>query len=100
MDAAAYDALFRYFHILFGIAWIGLLYFFNFVNAPLLKIKLRQPYDVDMVERATGPGLLLGIAMLFNVWFIIWPNQKVILRNNKKIAGGVGDDEKKALQAE
>ncbi|MFO1533437.1 MAG: hypothetical protein ABR562_07055, partial [Thermoplasmatota archaeon] len=121
----------------------------NFVNAPLLRIKLSQPYDVDMAERATGnitlralfffrwgamstllfgllllgaegqahggmgnyflhngwPGYailmggLLAVAMWFNVWFIIWPNQKVILGNNKRIAGGVADDEKARLQA-
>ena len=27
------SALFRWTHVLFGIIWIGLLYFFNFVNA-------------------------------------------------------------------
>ena len=28
------ESFFRWFHIFFGILWIGLLYFFNFVNAP------------------------------------------------------------------
>jgi len=28
------DILFRWFHVFFGIMWIGLLYFFNFVNGP------------------------------------------------------------------
>src|SRR5438445_6657363 len=27
------DSLFRWFHVVFGILWIGLLYFFNWVNA-------------------------------------------------------------------
>jgi len=31
------DAIFRWFHILAGIMWIGLLYFFNFVNAAAVK---------------------------------------------------------------
>lgn len=31
------DPLFRWFHILAGIMWIGLLYFFNFVNAAAVK---------------------------------------------------------------
>ena len=152
----AYESLFRYLHILSGITWIGLLYFFNLVNLPLLKFPLKKPFDVDMGEKATanitlktlfwfrwgamftflfgllliyvkaqqgidagewgnhggyflenGPaghlillGVILGIIMWFNVWFIIWPNQQVILSNNKKIAGGVGDDEKARLTAE
>jgi len=28
------SALFRWIHILAGIVWIGMLYFFNFVNGP------------------------------------------------------------------
>ncbi len=31
------DWLFRWFHIMAGIMWIGLLYFFNFVNAAAVK---------------------------------------------------------------
>ena len=31
------DWIFRWFHILAGIMWIGLLYFFNFVNAEAMK---------------------------------------------------------------
>lgn len=31
------EALLRWFHFLAGIMWIGLLYFFNFVNAPAVK---------------------------------------------------------------
>ncbi len=46
-------------------------------------------------------GALLGIVMWFNVWFIIWPNQKVVLGNNLRIAaGGVADEEKKRLEAD
>jgi uncharacterized membrane protein len=31
------DPIFRWFHIMAGIMWIGLLYFFNFVNAAAVK---------------------------------------------------------------
>jgi uncharacterized membrane protein len=31
------DTFFRWFHFLAGIMWIGLLYFFNFVNVPAMK---------------------------------------------------------------
>ncbi len=34
---ASSDWIFRWFHILAGIMWIGLLYFFNFVNAAAVK---------------------------------------------------------------
>lgn len=36
MDAL--DFLFRYLHILFGICWIGLLYYFNFVQTEYMKV--------------------------------------------------------------
>jgi uncharacterized membrane protein len=32
------QSIFRWFHILAGIVWIGHLYFFNFVNAPLQAV--------------------------------------------------------------
>ncbi len=144
------DTMFRYFHILAGITWIGLLYFFNLVNLPLLKFDMKKPFTVDMAEKASlnitmktlwwfrwgaaftvlfglllmetqrqehGSmaawmfergfagysillGVLFGLVMAFNVWFIIWPAQQTILGNNKKIADGVSDDEKKAMTAE
>jgi uncharacterized membrane protein len=47
-----------------------------------------------------GWGMLLAIVMWFNVWFIIWPAQKVVLGNNLKIAKGVPDEEKKRLEAD
>ena len=28
------ESIFRWLHVVFGIMWIGLLYFFNFVNGP------------------------------------------------------------------
>jgi uncharacterized membrane protein len=45
-------------------------------------------------------GAALGIIMWFNVWFIIWPAQKVIIGNNVKIAAGVPDEDKKRMEAQ
>lgn len=33
-------------------------------------------------------GSLLGITMWFNVWFIIWPNQKIVIENAKNVSEG------------
>src|ERR1044072_9853952 len=49
------ETVWRYLHILSGITWIGMLYFFNFVNAPLLKFQLKKPYEANMAEKASGP---------------------------------------------
>lgn len=106
--------LFRWAHLLFGITWIGLLYYFNFVQTeyfkeadpavlPDAKAKLapRALWWFRWGAMATfltgllllgmishGPnllndyivvGVLLGTLMFFNVWLIIWPNQKIVL---------------------
>ncbi len=44
-------------------------------------------------------GMLLATFMWFNVWFIIWPCQKVVLGNNVAIAKGVAPEEKAKLEA-
>lgn len=152
MALMEYETLFRYFHVLAGITWIGLLYFFNLVNLPLLKFPMKKPFDIDMTEKASmhitlktlfwfrwgaaftllfgllligskmeefadspgGPmdyflasgfsgvmismGVIFGIIMAYNVWFIIWPAQQTIMKNNKAIAEGA--DNKSDLQAE
>jgi uncharacterized membrane protein len=137
----------RFLHILSGITWIGMLYFFNLVNLPLLKLQLKKPYEVNMAEKASAHitlktlfffrwgaaftllfglllvgakseemgglsayfmdngmpgyavlmGVLFGLVMFFNVWFVIWPRQQKILTNNKAIAGSSDDAEKKRL---
>ena len=38
MDILTDQAFFRAFHILFGITWIGLLYYFNFIQGEYVKI--------------------------------------------------------------
>ncbi len=150
MALADNETLFRYFHVLAGITWIGLLYFFNLVNLPLLKFDMKKPFTVDMTEKASmhimlktlfwfrwgaaftfvfgllligskmetwaaatgnsmgyffdngfaglmiAMGVLFGTIMAYNVWFIIWPAQQVIMTNNKAIAGGA--DNKEDLQ--
>lgn len=51
--------LLRWIHLLAGIAWIGLLYFFNFVNVPLMK-------ELDTTTRGKVMPALMTRAML---WF-------------------------------
>jgi uncharacterized membrane protein len=121
---------YRWFHILGGITWIGLLYYFNFVQVPaladatadkggpggagitkyvaprallwfrmsaavtwltgflyLLRTDNIHAFALGMVGGDTvntyqlviGIGAWLGTIMLFNVWVLIWPNQKKIL---------------------
>jgi uncharacterized membrane protein len=111
----------RWIHLLSGITWIGLLYYFNFVQVDALKkagadnpptgagitkhvaprallffrwgavatvlfglmIVGDKAADVLLFrEKAYVPigiGAWLGLIMLFNVWVLIWPNQKKIL---------------------
>jgi len=111
----------RWLHILAGITWIGLLYYFNFVQAVALpkakadntaagitKYVLPQALlwfrwsaaatwimGAYYLERShigignaflfhgpaavIGIGAWLGTIMLFNVWVLIWPNQKKVL---------------------
>lgn len=108
--------VFEFFHVLFGILWIGILYFFNLIqvqsmpkmteegaakaytqiilpkalfffrHAALWTVITGVAYYVAGRGQVTGipsgtimVGMLLGIIMAFNVWFIIWPNQKKII---------------------
>lgn len=120
MDSWAFwQFLVRYLHVLSGVMWIGLLWYFNFVQIPSMgKIPDEQKPAVAkviaptalfwfrwaalatvifgvilahlnnyLVEALTlqgnyaaiGFGAWLGLIMAFNVWFIIWPNQKIAL---------------------
>src|SRR5688500_11296992 len=111
----------RRLHIMAGVMWIGLLYYFNFVQVDALKkaaadtpptgagitkhvapralfffrwaavvtvlmgaMMLGDKIDDALFfkERAYVPigiGAWLGLIMFFNVWVLIWPNQKKIL---------------------
>jgi uncharacterized membrane protein len=116
-------------HVLAGITWIGLLYYFNFVQVPALAqaaadkggpggagiskyvaprallwfrwgavvtwlsgatylFRIHQLDDAFMLglnagaagnATVIGVGAWLGTIMLFNVWVLIWPNQKKVL---------------------
>lgn len=111
--------LFRWLHTATGIMWIGLLYYFNFVQIPSMpKIPDEQKPAIGKVIApaalfwfrwaalatvvtglivawlqgylhaaftlqpgfvAIGIGMWIALVMAFNVWFIIWPNQKKAL---------------------
>ena len=124
------NALIIWLHVLSGITWIGLLYYFNFVQVPALGeaagdeggpggagiAKYVAPralwwfrwgalatwvtgatflahkgqfvnafllgLNTDPVNQyalTIGVGAWLGTIMLFNVWVLIWPNQKKVL---------------------
>lgn len=111
-------------HVFFGVIWIGLLYYFNFVQVPAVGVALADeggpgPAAINkyVAPRALwwfrwgalgtwltgasaleslgvgvknafllqegglviGLGAWMGTIMLFNVWVLIWPNQKKIL---------------------
>jgi uncharacterized membrane protein len=116
---AWWSFFFRWLHVLSGVMWIGLLWYFNFVQIPSMpKIPDEQKPAVGKViaptalfwfrwaalatvitglivismkgdlgralalqppNTAIGIGMWLGLIMAFNVWFIIWPNQKKAL---------------------
>jgi len=108
--------LFRWIHVMVGVMWIGLLWYFNFVQIPSMsKIPdeqkpaigkviaptalfwfrwaalatvvsglvlsivngyAHQAFTLQAPFRAIGLGMWIALIMAFNVWFIIWPNQK------------------------
>ena len=123
-DQLFWSWLFRYFHVLAGVMWIGLLWYLNFVQIPSMpKIPDDQKPAIGKViapavlfwfrwaafatiltglivaylngyaheamtlgigsgggkYTAIGIGMRLGLIKAFNVWFIIWPNQKKAL---------------------
>ncbi len=125
--------LLRWFHFLAGITWIGMLYYFNFVQTPFFAgadASVRSGMIVgSLVGRALwwfrwgamftfltgwlyvvhkmfaeygGPagffataygwkiffGGMLGTTMWFNVWFIIWPAQQVVIASATQVAKG------------
>ena len=109
----------RWLHVTTGVMWIGLLWYFNFVQTPSMPkipdaekpaiskviapaalfwfrwaamatlvlgviIALMGGYLVQALTlqkpfTSIGIGAWLGIIMWFNVWFVIWPNQKKAL---------------------
>ena len=109
----------RWLHVVSGVMWIGLLWYFNFVQIPSMPsipdeqkpaiskviapaalfwfryaalstvitgflVAWMQGYIVQALTLQTGVvaiglGMWIALVMAFNVWFIIWPNQKKAL---------------------
>jgi len=110
----------RWLHVISGVMWVGLLWYFNFVQIPSMPkipdeqkpaigkviapaalfwfrwaalstvvtgLLLASMYDGYLGALLTfarpftaiAIGMWLGLIMAFNVWFIIWPNQKKAL---------------------
>jgi len=55
-----YMGLVRFFHVIAGVAWIGLLYYFNFVQVPALKAAAAD---------GSGAGITKHVAPLALLWF-------------------------------
>lgn len=126
ISAALHEGSLRWLHVISGIMWIGLLYYFNFVQIPTMpsipdELKpaigkfiapkalfwfrwaamatlvtgilvawsrgyLLSAYTLGATENFAvaqhtfiGIGMWLATIMWFNVWFVIWPNQKIAL---------------------
>ncbi len=123
LDASWWSFFFRWLHVLSGVMWIGLLWYFNFVQTPSMPeipddqkpaiskhiapkalfwfrwgamstivtgliLASINGYVMDAIllgftdggsSTPIGIGMWLGTIMWFNVWFIIWPNQKKVL---------------------
>ena len=123
-DTTFWSWLCRFVHVSVAIMWIGLLWYFNFVQIPNMSkipddqkpaigkviapaalfyfrwaafltiltglfLALLNGYLYDAMtlsfysgipkHTAIGIGMWIGLIMAFNVWFIIWPNQKKVL---------------------
>ena len=88
-DTLFWSWLFRYLHVLAGIMWIGLLWYLNFVQIPSMPklsdeqkpaiTKVIAPAVLFWFRWAALATIITGLIMAFNVWFIIWPNQKKVL---------------------
>ncbi len=133
-------------HAITGVAWIGLLYYFNFVQMPGVAAALADPdntpaainkhiapnallwfrmtaaltwilglvaleaispkgvgimgaFSFSSGYEIIGLGAWLGTIMAANVWFIIWPNQKIALGMIKSSAEAVTKAKKIAMLA-
>jgi uncharacterized membrane protein len=131
-------------HVFFGIIWIGLLYYFNFVQVPAvgealadeegpgpaainkyvapralwwfrwgalltwlsgasaleaMGIGLKDAFTLSGNGQIIGIGAWLGTIMLFNVWVLIWPNQKKILGMVEASAEEIAKSKMVALMA-
>lgn len=123
-DAQFWNFFVRWLHVLSGVMWIGILWYFNFVQIPTMPkipdemkpaigkhiapealfwfrwgaaftvlfgliLAYMNGYLSDALMLGAGQGatsltllgigMWFGLIMAFNVWFIIWPAQKIAL---------------------
>ena len=62
------DIALRWFHLIFGITWIGLLYFFNLVNVPVMKA-------LD----APTKGKVIPVLLPAALWYFRWSAVATVL---------------------
>ena len=73
-----YSVLVRWGHVLFGIAWIGLLYYFNFVQTEYVKVA-EPDAKADVMKKLAPNALwwfrwaalftfLTGVILLYQIW--------------------------------
>ena len=131
-------------HVFFGIIWIGILYYFNFVQVPavgaatadtdgpgpaainkyiapralwwfrwgalltwltgaaaleVIGVGFTNAFLLKSGATIIGIGAWLGTIMLFNVWVLIWPNQKKILGIVEATADEIAKSKMVALMA-
>ena len=78
MDLLTDQSFFRAFHILFGIAWIGLLYYFNFVQTEYVKVA-EPDAKADVMKKLAPNALwwfrwaalftfLTGVILIYQIW--------------------------------
>jgi uncharacterized membrane protein len=125
---AGWEFLFRWLHFLAGITWIGVLYYFNFIQTPFFGTDLGgqaksamtrglvpnalwwfrwgamftflSGWTIVLMKLGSGLSLgdgymtriltggVMGTFMWFNVWFVIWPAQQVVIKSAEQVAAG------------
>jgi hypothetical protein len=65
------QALFRWIHFVAGITWIGMLYFFNLINAHVTNEL--QPPDAQRSGAAAHAAGLVVVPLGGHVYFSFWP---------------------------
>ncbi len=121
--------LLRWVHFLAGVTWIGVLYYFNFIQTPFFAnadpavrsgmIRGLVPnalwwfrwgamftfltgWSIVLVKIHLAGGLsglegylsliltggLMGTFMWYNVWFVIWPAQQIVIASADQVAAG------------
>jgi uncharacterized membrane protein len=128
-SGTGFEVIFRWIHVLAGVTWIGVLYYFNFIQTPFFGSELGGQAKGAMTRGLVPNALwwfrwgamftflsgwsivlyrwghlgipltdgymtkiltggLMGTLMWYNVWFVIWPAQQVVIKNAEQVAGG------------